>query len=279
MSVSKLLRLSSATLLIYVVCVLWHLPRCFAQTPSCLVKQLEVTNRNFRYSSTVFLQHNLSDITVPCTLAQVNISKLYLEGDCMNDDCSVKANATSCSSVFIPGNYERNYWNLSLLPEQKLSSESVCGVSVPIRSYLYINTSCTNFNTSWVSLQLYPDPADCYSAYKYGAAIGIVVAAVVFVALLVGGWIFWYRRRSRKGTYEPHHDIHMQPYADGAGHGLNDQGYRSSSLPARQLGSTDRQHSGFPAAGTSPGTVVQGTPVYPPWTGGGFKPPAGSTSQ
>ncbi|KAL3130880.1 hypothetical protein ABBQ38_000208 [Trebouxia sp. C0009 RCD-2024] len=144
MSVSQSLRSSSATLLVYALCVLWHLPRCFAQTPTCSVKPFEIT-RNFRYSA------KLSNITVPCTLAQVNISKLYLEGDCVNDDCSAKANASSCSSVFTPGN-ERNYWNLSLLPEQTLSSESFCDISVPIRSYLYINTTCTNFDINWVSV-------------------------------------------------------------------------------------------------------------------------------
>ena len=191
------------------------------------------------------------------------------------------------------------------------------------------------------------DPIDChiYKAYNYGAAIGVVVAVVIFLALLIAGWIFWYRRRSRQvcrsclrksaafshvcfcclpqvmlaearknsssfaasiivyhllfccswskyaegcmkscsiggsgpcvcamptvclempdtctanpvvhavlqGVYEPHHDIHMQPYPEGAaGHGLNDQGGYSSSLPAQQAPSTDRLHHGFSAAG------------------------------
>ena len=49
-------------------------------------------------------------------------------------------------------------------------------------------------------MQLHPDPIDChtYKAYNYGAAIGVIVAVVLFLALLIGGWIFWYRRRSRQ---------------------------------------------------------------------------------
>ena len=47
-------------------------------------------------------------------------------------------------------------------------------------------------------MQLNPiaDPDDCrtYKAYNYGAAIGIVVAVVVGIALLVVGFIFFYRR-------------------------------------------------------------------------------------
>jgi len=53
-----------------------------------------------------------------------------------------------------------------------------------------------------------------------------------------------------QGVYEPHHDIHMQPYPEGAaGQAYNDQGYSSSSLPAQQTSSTDRMHPGYPAAG------------------------------
>ena len=52
-------------------------------------------------------------------------------------------------------------------------------------------------------MQLNPiaDPDDCrtYKAYNYGAAIGTVVAVVVGIALLVVGFIFFYRRsRSRQ---------------------------------------------------------------------------------
>lgn len=44
------------------------------------------------------------------------------------------------------------------------------------------------------------DPIGChvFKAYNYGAAIGVIVAVVLFLALLIGGWIFWYRRRSRQ---------------------------------------------------------------------------------
>ncbi|KAA6420572.1 MAG: hypothetical protein FRX49_09365 [Trebouxia sp. A1-2] len=96
------------------------------------------------------------------------------------------------------------------------------------------------------------DPDDCRSikAYNYGAAIGIIVAVIVVLALLIGGWIYWYRRSSRQGVYEPHHDIHMQPFPEGsAGQAYNDQGYSSSSLPAQQTSSTDRMHPGYPASG------------------------------
>ena len=47
-----------------------------------------------------------------------------------------------------------------------------------------------------------------------------------------------------QGVYEPHQDIHMQPFPEGAA----SQTY-SSSLPAQQTASTDRLHPGFPAAG------------------------------
>ena len=47
-----------------------------------------------------------------------------------------------------------------------------------------------------------------------------------------------------QGVYEPHQDIHMQPFPEGA----TGQTY-SSSLPAQQTASTDRMHPGFPAAG------------------------------
>ena len=54
-----------------------------------------------------------------------------------------------------------------------------------------------------VHMQLNPiaDPDDCrtYKAYNYGAAIGIVVAVVVGIALLIVGFMFFYRRsRSRQ---------------------------------------------------------------------------------
>lgn len=47
-----------------------------------------------------------------------------------------------------------------------------------------------------------------------------------------------------QGVYEPHQDIHMQPFPEGA----PSQTY-SSALPAQQTASTDRLHPGFPAAG------------------------------
>ena len=47
-----------------------------------------------------------------------------------------------------------------------------------------------------------------------------------------------------QGVYEPHQDIHMQPFPEG----VTGQTY-SSSLPAQQTASTDRLHPGFPAAG------------------------------
>ena len=53
-----------------------------------------------------------------------------------------------------------------------------------------------------------------------------------------------------QGVYEPHHDISMQPYPEGAaGQGYTSQGYSSSSLPAQQTSSSDRMHPGLPAAG------------------------------
>ena len=45
-----------------------------------------------------------------------------------------------------------------------------------------------------------------------------------------------------QGVYEPHQDIHMQPFPEGA----TSQTY---SLPAQQTASTDRLHPGFPVAG------------------------------
>lgn len=63
-----------------------------------------------------------------------------------------------------------------------------------------------------------------------------------------------------QGVYEPHHDIHMQPYPEGAGPGFNDQGYRSSSLPALHMASTDRLHSGVPAPGKLPPPCQQWAP-------------------
>ncbi len=47
-----------------------------------------------------------------------------------------------------------------------------------------------------LQLSTVEDPDDCNTikAYNYGAAIGIVVAVVVPLALLVGAWVYWYRR-------------------------------------------------------------------------------------
>ncbi len=57
-----------------------------------------------------------------------------------------------------------------------------------------------NFAPLVTQLNPVEDPDDCRSikAYKYGAAIGIIVAVIVVLALLIGGWVYWYRRSSRK---------------------------------------------------------------------------------
>lgn len=58
----------------------------------------------------------------------------------------------------------------------------------------------TNFMSLVTQLNPVEDPDDCRSikAYNYGAAIGIIVAVIVVLALLIGGWIYWYRRSSRQ---------------------------------------------------------------------------------
>ncbi|KAL0041812.1 hypothetical protein WJX79_005447 [Trebouxia sp. C0005] len=220
--------------------------------------------------------------------SQTTVSLLYLEGDCIEDrddnsgaDCSREggtANATSCTDVFTRASSD-NFRSVSSIESSSLEFTSglVCNSNAST-AYIFVNTTCASFNPSWILLNPVEDPDDCRSikAYNYGAAIGIIVAVIVVLALLIGGWIYWYRRSSRQGVYEPHHDIHMQPFPEGsAGQAYNDQGYSSSSLPAQQTSSTDRMHPGYPASGM--GLTVQGTPVYPPWTGGGFKPPGSST--
>lgn len=53
----------------------------------------------------------------------------------------------------------------------------------------------------------------------------------------------WYMQ----GVYEPHHDIHMQPYPDSAGgQAYSDQGYGSSSLPAQQTSSANGMRLCYP---------------------------------
>ena len=110
------------------------------------------------------------------------------------------------------------------MSELIFADATVCGIPVPNVSYIYVSTNCTNFDTSWIQVswhsgacltnfpKLVPpagldmqldrdrDPIGChiYKAYNYGAAIGVIVAVVLFLALLIGGWIFWYRRRSRQ---------------------------------------------------------------------------------
>ena len=58
----------------------------------------------------------------------------------------------------------------------------------------------TNFAPLVTQLNTVEDPDDCRSikAYNYGAAIGIIVAVIVVLALLIGGWIYWYRRSTRQ---------------------------------------------------------------------------------
>ena len=56
-----------------------------------------------------------------------------------------------------------------------------------------------------------------------------------------------------QGRYEAHHDIHMQPYPEGAaGQPYNSEGYSSSSLPAQQTASTDRMRPAYPITGQPP---------------------------
>ena len=58
----------------------------------------------------------------------------------------------------------------------------------------------TNFAPLVTQLNPVEDPDDCRSikAYNYGAAIGIIVAVIVVLALLIGGWVYWYRRSLQK---------------------------------------------------------------------------------
>lgn len=264
--------------------LLLHKSPVLAQTSNCTVQTFDVSALagSFEYAA------NFTQIGT-CA-SQTTVSLLYLEGDCIEDrddnggaDCSRQggtANATSCTDVFAKASSD-NFRTVSSIETSSLefTSGTVCNSNAST-AYIFVNTTCTSFNPSWILLNTVEDPDDCRSikAYNYGAAIGIVVAVIVVLALLIGGWIYWYRRSTRQGVYEPHHDIHMQPYAEGsAGQAYNDQGYSSSSLPAQQTSSTDRMHPGYPASGMGPGTTVQGTPAYPPWTGGGFKPPGSST--
>ncbi|KAL0037699.1 hypothetical protein WJX77_008438 [Trebouxia sp. C0004] len=277
--------------------LLLHESPVLAQTSSCTVQSFNVSALagSFQYAA------NFTRIGT-CA-SQTIVSLLYLEGDCIEDrddnsgaDCSRQggtANATSCTDIFAKASSD-NFRRVSSIESSSLefTSGTVCNSNAST-AYIFANTTCASFNPSWILAactnfaplvtQLNPveDPDDCRSikAYNYGAAIGIIVAVIVVLALLIGGWIYWYRRSSRQGVYEPHHDIHMQPYPEGpAGQAYSDQGYSSSSLPAHQTSSTDQMHPGYPASGMGQGgTTVQGTPVYPPWTGGGFQPPGSST--
>ena len=73
--------------------------------------------------------------------------------------------------------------------------------------------------------------------------------ATACAQILLAGLSFdWYMQ----GVYEPHHDIHMQPYPDGdAGQAYSNQGYSSSSLPAQQTSSVNGRRICYPSIGLS----------------------------
>lgn len=261
-----------------------------AQTSNCTYQRFLLANYSggFEYSATLSSLGN-------CARNQIAVSKLYLAGTCIENrdsttgvNCSREggaANTTSCTDVFTKAS-SSNLVNISTNERVsdrgnplEFDSGTVCNFNAT-EAYVFVNSTC-NYDPTLILLNPIADPDDCrtYKAYNYGAAIGIVVAVVVGIALLVVGFIFFYRRsRSRQGRYEAHHDIHMQPYPEGAaGQAYNSEGYSSSSLPAQQTASTDRMRPAYPVTGSSAPGVVQGTPVYPPWTGGGFKPASSST--
>lgn len=75
-----------------------------------------------------------------------------------------------------------------------------------------------------------------------------ILATACTQLLPAGVSVNWYMQ----GVYEPHHDIHMQPYPDSAGgQAYNDQGYGSSSLPAQQTSSANGTRLCYPSRGVS----------------------------
>jgi len=118
------------------------------------------------------------------------VSLLYLEGDCIEDrddnsgaDCSLQggtANATSCTDVFAKGEAvsalscsscigcyaielvyayavasSDNFRNVSSIESSSLEFTSgiVCNSNAST-AYIFVNTTCASFNTSWILVSL-----------------------------------------------------------------------------------------------------------------------------
>jgi hypothetical protein len=217
-----------------------------------------------------------------CSGNQFNVSKLYVNGACIRDrdnsvnpDCQgqngtvASSNLTqSCSAVFSAG-VSGTYSSLAgysigkrLYPQEQICTTASAG-------YFFIQTNCSSFNASRNFIQFNTTAytlgscLDTEIEYNHRVAVGVALGIIGFLLVLIAVFTIMYRRRySRRNPYLPHQDINMQPYPTSSGPPMYNTGFPGQPPPYGQ--------PNFHPAG--PGGVVQGTPAYGAYTGGGFKP-------